>query len=101
MKLVNKNFPMEELIISGYSLLYYIYGNDEQVDEILKNRQDELDKISEFFGGNQYKRDALYYNERDIFTRPGILLHQKFIIFAQLTQLVLYVLNNGWEIVEL
>lgn len=97
MKLVNKKFPTEELIISGYSLLYYIYGNDEQVEEILKNRQDELDKILD---GNQYKREALYYNEYDIFTRPGILLHKKFTI-SQLTQLVLYILNNGWEIVEL
>ena len=49
MKLFNRNYPNEQLIVDVCSWMYYIYGTDEHVDKIVKERSCELDVFCTFF----------------------------------------------------
>lgn len=106
MKLFNRNYPKEELIVDTCSWLYYIYGTDEYIDEIIKERQHVLDMFCTFFDGHELVRKKLHVNLP--YSPPGILLYQAFRKIAdyydydtRITPFISHLLKSGWEILEL
>lgn len=101
MKLFNKNYPSEELIIipRRSTWFYYIYGSKEIVEELIKKRQDELNKFCSFFGEHKLVYEEL--KDLEEYYVPGMVIHQSLSgseLDLNATRFLLYLLNNEWEI---
>lgn len=106
MKLFNRNYPKEELIVDMCSWLYYIYGTDEYIDNIVKERSCVLDMFCTFFDGHELVREKLHKNLS--YSQPGILLYQAFRKIAdynnydaRITPFISHLLKSGWEIEQI
>lgn len=105
MKLFNRNYPKEELIVDRCSWLYYIYGTDEYIDKIVKERSCVLDMFCTFFDGHELVRKNLHVELP--YAQPGILIYQTFKKIddynydSRMTPFVIHLLKSGWEIEEI